>query len=66
VSVSIVGNEIMTQDLVASPEPERQLAEQYSATLCTLPLALTSILGNTTNRNLKCQWSAGAAAAADV
>lgn len=52
----------MTQDLVASPKPERQLAEQYSATLCTLPLALTSILGNTTNMNLKFKWSAGNAA----
>jgi len=37
VSVSIVGNKMMTQDTVASPDPEGQLAEQYNATLCTPP-----------------------------
>lgn len=33
----------MTQDPVASPDPEEQLAEQYNVTLCTLLLDLTSI-----------------------
>lgn len=56
----------MAQDPVASPDPEGQLAEMYNATLCTLPLDLTSILGLTTNRKLKFIWSAVAAAACVV
>lgn len=64
-SVSIVGNK-MTQDPVARSDPKVQLAEQYNATLCTLPLGLTSILGLTTNSKLKFKWSAQGAAAACV